>query len=198
MSYQRSGPDKPWPGYEVERPMRQPSVASDVMVPFLQSIITGLIVGTGITTLLWHLADAPFWGTWVIIASTSAVAAWLWRLGTVSETLWTVERIIGRDITGDDVVGKPEAHIVTVRGPGVSTLTPEERKRVEFIQFIRGIDATGDSTYRRWQHLLGRTKYEEFRDALLKTGLAEWIDESNHQRGWRLTMPGEAIITGIM
>ena len=50
---------------------------------------------------------------------------------------------------------------------------------------------------RRWEPVLGRERYVEFRDALIHGGLAEWIDPEKPQQGWRLTRPAEEIIETV-
>ena len=60
------------------------------------------------------------------------------------------------------------------------------------------MEATGDSGYERWEPVLGRDTYTEFRDALLRCGLAEWGDVDNHRLGWRLTCPAEAVVQAVM
>jgi len=191
-----NAPPQEWPGYEVQKPIRQPSVASDVAVPFLQAVITALVLGTGAATILWGFWNVRFGQAWYIASACGFVVSWLWRLGAVSETLWVIERALGTDITGDQVIGKPENHDhIIVAGGGATTLTPIERKRAQFVEFLHGCEA--DTSMRRWEPVLGRERYVEFRDALIHGGLAEWIDPEKPQQGWKLTRPAEEIIEAV-
>jgi len=191
-----NAPPQEWPGYEVQKPIRQPSVASDVIVPFLQAVITALVLGTGAATILWGFWNVRFGQAWYIASACGFVVSWLWRLGAVSETLWVIERALGTDITGDQVIGKPEEHDhIIIAGGGATTLTPIERKRAQFVEFVHGCEV--DTSMRRWEPILGRERYAEFRDALLHGGLAEWIDPDELRQGWRLTRPAEEIIEAV-
>jgi len=197
-----SAPAEGLPGtVEIERPTARPTLEGMVLVPFFQALIIGVVAGLLLT---WLLVDVlswvdGWWPTWWVAVLTCFGLAFMVKVGACEATLWQVERIIGADITGDQVIGKPpEAHLVTLTGPGASTLTPEERKRAEFVSFVRGVEATGDGGYERWEPVLGRDTYTEFRDALLRCGLAEWGDVDNHRLGWRLTCPAEAIVQAVM
>ena len=188
------------PGYEVERPVGKVTVAGQFIVPLLQATVIGITAGLLST---WCLADLlevvdgwwPAAGVLILAAFGLAFAS---RMSASESTLWTVERVIGRDITGDDVIGDPQAHIVTITGPGASTSTPEERKRAKFVGFVRAVEASGDGGYERWEPVLGRDRYLEFRDALLRCGLATWRDPDNHRLGWELTRSAEQIVKAVM
>ena len=185
-----------WPGYEVQKPTRHPTIASDVAVPFLQAVITALVLGTAAATILWGFWAVPFFPTWQIASACAFVVSWLWRLGAATETLWAIERVLGTDITGDQVIGKPGEHDhIIIAGGGATTLTPIERKRAQFVEFLHGCEV--DTSMRRWEPILGRERYAEFRDALLHGGLAEWIDPDELRQGWRLTRPAEEIIETV-
>jgi len=171
-----------------------------VLVPFLQAFVIGVCAGLILTWLLVDVAKTA--GSWWPSLGLAVVAcfglAFVSRVSSVEGTLWTVERVIGRDITGDKIVGPPphDDHII-IAGPNSSTLTKKERKRAQFIEFLRGCEATGDTGHQRWAPKLGRSRYEEFRDALIAGGVAEWRNPDNHRVGWSLTYPADEIIRRV-
>jgi len=98
-------------------PQRWPSVASDVTVPFLQALITGLFIAVLITGIFWGFIGLDFTKTFALSVAVSVITAWFWRMDVVTQTLWNIEDIIGKDITGDKIVGKPPAvHLEITRG----------------------------------------------------------------------------------
>jgi len=197
-----NAPTEGLPGtYEIERPTARPTLEGMVLVPLFQALIIGVTAGVLVTWLLVDVLEAveSWWPTWWVATLFCFGLAFVAKAANAEATLWTVERFIGTDLTGDRVVGKPpEAHLVTITGPGASRLTPEERKRAQFIQFVRAVEATGDGGYERWERVLGRERYLEFRDALLRAGLAQWRDPDNHRLGWRLTRSADEIIQAVM
>jgi len=181
--------------YELQRPTRQPALESDVWVPLAQGLITALLLGTSASILLWAGWGVALWPTFPVATSAAAMLTWLWRMGAVGETLWTIERTLGVDLDGDEVVGEPEAHIVTINGGPPPD--PAARLRAEFVNFIKGCCA-GDTSLRRWEAAgMSRERYQEFRDRLIKAGFAQWNSDDKRQ-GWKLTAPANHIIERIM
>lgn len=201
MSRQQSyHAEAPWPGYEVERPMARPTVEGHVVVPFCQAMIIGGTVGLLAT---WGLVELEvvrhWWPAGGLLMLAAFGLAFLVKVSSAEATLWTVERVIGADLDRDGTVGKPEDHDhIILAGPGPTTLTPAERKRGQFVTFVRAIGATGDTSRERFEGSLGRQRYEEFRNALIGSGLAQWVDPDNHRQGWELARDPAAIIQGVM
>lgn len=185
--------------YEVERPTGPPTVEGMVLVPLLQSLILGTVIGVLASWVLVEVLEvAKWWPATGVLSLACFGIAFVFKCSGAEATLWMVERTIGMDLDRDGAVGRPEAHIVTVAGPGASRRTPEEQKRVELVTFVRAVGATGDSARERFEPTIGRARYEEFRDALLRAGLARWIDPGNHRLGWDLAKDPEEIVRGIM
>lgn len=185
----------PGTALETRRPMERPTMQSQVAVPAVQAIILALAGGALLT---WLVVDAiglmdSYWPTAGILALVIFVAAFMARMMSAESTLWSVEQWLGADLDRDGAVGEPEPHFVVVQSPPGRPEGPEARKRRELLEFVRAVAAAGDSSYRRWESALGRTRYTEFRDALLAAGLAEWVDGSNRRLGWRLTADLETI-----
>ncbi len=183
-------------GYEVERPIGQPTITSNVLVPFLQALITGLAGGLLVTwgAVMAELVDG-WWPLWPGPVGFLFSLTFLVKTGAAESTLWTVERFVGADLDGDEKVGKPEAHLVTIRGPEPKITTPEGKLRGEFVKFVRGCEH--DTAMARWEPILGREQYREWRDGLIKLGWAEWVNRDRRQ-GWRLVRPVDEIIRAVM
>ena len=188
-----------WPGYEVERPLAQPAVAACVTVPFLQALITAVPLAVLAT---WGMIELDlvqaWWPVLGIMVAGAFLVTFLIRVSDAQSTLWSVERYLSADLDGDGTVGDPEpqAHIVTV-GPARLQTTPEERLRREFVLFVQGCEATEDTSMRRWESRLGRERYQEWRDALITAGLAEWVRPGEPRQGWRLSQPAEEIVAAV-
>ena len=194
-----SAPAEGPPGtVEIERPTARPTLEGMVLVPFFQAIIIGVTVGLLITWALvdWLKALDGWWPAGGLLVLACFGLAFVGKVANAEATLWTVERIIGADITGDQVVGKPSAHDhIIIAGPGASTMTPEERLRAEFTQFIQGCAV--DTSMRRWERIIGREKYQQWRNGLIRLGWAEWIKDDEPKQGWKLTRPPNEIIEAV-
>lgn len=171
---------------ETERPIAQPSVSANVLVPFLQAIILSVSSSVPAT---WLLIEAEvvkgWWPAWAVVAGLFFGIAFMRRSNAAEETLWVVERVLGVDLDGDKQVGEP----IIIQGT-----SPIQRKRADFMTFLRAIQATGDTSRERFESSLGRARYEEFRDVLLRAGLAEWRSDDNHRLGWDWIGNAEEVI----
>jgi len=110
--------------YERRRPSRPATLESDVFVPGLQALITGVTAGVCVGTLVavadWpHLAATIGMG----VAAGAMGATWLVLLGTHRKLLWEIERVSGMDWDQDGMVGEPpppppmtKVEIVSERG----------------------------------------------------------------------------------
>ena len=182
------------PAYTIDKPQRSPSIGPDVGVPFLQAAVTGLLFSTAVVTIAWGVWNVDYWPTWPIVMAPSLAVAWLWRLVAVRETLFITESVLGRDLDGDGVVGKPKTRVVTIQGPQPKPEPPQEDIAAEFIQFIQGCEH--DTAMRQWEQVIGRDQYQKWRDALIQLGWAEWLSDDRRQ-GWRLVWSAEEIIKGV-
>lgn len=184
----------PPPGlYETRRPRARPTVESQVMVPLLQSIILALAGGVGLTWAANALGLIRGW--WPLLPGLVLgvfLVAFLSRMFASEATLWSIETLLGGDINRDGFVGRPEEpHFVVVQGPGPEP--PESRLKRELLEFVRSCYAFDDTSYARWEPLIGRNKYVQFRDTLIRSGLAAWRDPGNRKLGWTLTASPEDI-----
>jgi len=66
------------------------------------------------------------------------------------------------------------------------------RQRHLPVHFILGCQV--DTSKRRWEPMIGREKYRQWRDALIKVGWTEWINPYESGQDWRLTRPAWEIM----
>ena len=92
-----------------ERPIRPATVESNVGVPFLEALITGLFVS--LATIAVHIA-ANWPGNLLVVAlvafAVPTCVAWLVFRSAHHKLLWLHEEIAGRDLDGDGMIGQPE------------------------------------------------------------------------------------------
>jgi len=171
-------------------PVREPRPVTDaVVIPGLRAVISGGLV---CSVLVFGVqVFKGVWLSWTAAALCWAVAGLVtWGLATWGDLItWGIERATGQDLDGDGVIGQPDRLILINSRPQVD---PRERKRLQFEDFVRGCEA--DTALRRWEPIIGRERYNEYRDALIGTTWASWIDPDNTRRGWELAAsPGEII-----
>ncbi|RME29056.1 MAG: hypothetical protein D6800_03090 [Candidatus Zixiibacteriota bacterium] len=111
------------------------------------------------------------------------------------------EIISGRDLDESGAIGDipecdslplpppPEERIITIRPRNVPP--PTQRLPVAFEDFVRGCEH--DTTAARWEPVVGRHRYNAWRDALIENGWAAWKGESR-RHGWQLMVPAEEIL----
>ena len=98
-------------------PQRPLSVEGDVAVPLAQALVSGLLLALLVTGVAWGFFGLSFAPVFMVSLAVGVIATWFWRLDVVTSTLWAIEELIGDDITGDKIVGKPPAvHLEITRG----------------------------------------------------------------------------------
>jgi hypothetical protein len=182
-------------------PHRAPSVQSDFLVPFFQATTTGFLVGTAIAAVLWALAGSGFVKTSVVAVAVCSALAWLWRLAASHETLWRIERYMG-DLDGDGIRGRPEPgpqqHILALnpyQGRQAQRSDELDRLRGEFVHFVMACAV--DTSARRWEKKLGRERYQQWRDVLIKSGYGRWRNEDDPKGGWLLTANPQDVVRAL-
>lgn len=180
-------------------PARPASTESDVVVPLLQSLITGVIVGLPAGTFVALVCQWPWWSAPAIAVGVIIPAVWLHRLGAHTRALWTVERVIGRDLDGDRQVGPLPVHLeatITDRRRGHSTVWrtqfPGEARFLR--RFAAAVDAGTCTFSERDAVVCGYTQFEALRDQFLLNGWADWRNQAEHRQGVELTEAGEQLL----
>ena len=68
--------------------------------------------------------------------------------------------------------GRISSHMCQLSCEQVQPEEPAQQKRAQFVTFNLAIRATGDTSRERFEGRLGRHRYEEYRDALIRARLA--------------------------
>lgn len=187
---------------ERKRPARAATLQSDVAVPCIQSVITGLlaIVGGG------GVAAAAGWDVLIVSAVVGAIVtgtAWYLLLRQHSDLLWEVETITGLDLNKDGHKGKPpkkettplEIHIPPGQdGQGPQTLFVDLPTTIEklraFARAVLGGRSMSESGWTGGGRLFGKTEFVGVRDELIERGLIRWNNPEAHAQGCSLTAVG--------
>ena len=192
--------------YEQMEPARAGNVHSDVLVPLLQSLITGILGGSLLTLLALAFltqntehALYAFGFSFVLITAV----VWMGLLDDHKRLLWRVERLVGKDFDGDGVIGDPDRLVVEIHRPG----TYEDRTefihlgvgRDRFIEFVRGILSGEPISVARWTGIgkpFRRGEFESLRSTLMERGILRWRDSKNH--GVEITAEGREILESLI
>jgi len=182
-----------------QAPARAAGLVSDVAVPFLQSLLTGVLLG-GVVSFVVSRSQ---WGgdvgiLFVGLVLVVACLCWLVLLGQHRALLWATERLTGQDLDGDRQLGKPRERLVVVnaeRERRSNEGAAQEARVSQFVDFVSRLPMRGTSL-RAWEKHLGRDVYCEYRDVLFRLGWAAWRSDDQRQ-GWELVVPVEHILTRV-
>lgn len=197
------------PGATLQRdqPARPAGVVADVVVPMLQAGITGGLLAGVVVIALGAVADldgGDLFRLWAALALAVCSAVWLALLQDTRRLLWAAERLTGRDLDGDRAVGKPEERLIVVnadKGDQAAQEAEHAERRSAFVRFVMALPARGTEA-RTWEPDLGRARYQEYRDVLIRLGWARWLSldgagKPNKRKGWALTVPVDTILDRI-
>jgi len=201
------------PGSTGSRPgagPRQGSIASDVGVPFLQSVITGGLVGAAIVAGVGALGiEFPrgIWESWALLGVLVAAGVWVWFLWGLRRILYQqLEDRLQVDIDGDGEIGTPQVQERPIFINGARVVQEQKRQvkeaeNSELADFIRGLAVRGTSGD-AWFKVIGRDRYHEYRALLIDNGLARWKSfqpdgKPNTNKGWELTTPVDVILRAL-
>jgi hypothetical protein len=171
---------------ESQVPTRAASFQSDVLVPFCQAGVTGVLLGiVGAVALFWPDLDAHPVVVWLGLAELITCATWLLLLLDHRRLLWAWERPVNLDLNQDGQIDKPEERLVIVNAEASHRQAEQrtnEQRRSKFAFFVARLKVKGTSQ-RAWESELGR--------ALIRLGWARWCSlkddgTPNERRGWEL------------
>jgi hypothetical protein len=172
---------------EYRAPARSASPASDVLVPFLQSAITGAVFGLVVGVPSESLR------TGAIAFAVVFCLSWTVLLFDHRRLLWAIERVVDQDIDRDERIGKPEPPgTVVIDGRRVGDARAAERKRADILRFVNVVWSLQQANRPfgqkalRGRHLIHQDVTDEFHAEvgakLVAAGFAE-----RSGTGWRLT-----------
>jgi hypothetical protein len=176
-------------------PARPASTESDVVVPLLQSLITGVIVGLPVGTFVALAFQWPWWSAPAIAIGAVIPAVWLHRLGAHSRALWTVEKIFNRDVDGDSFTGEPPRQSFEMEVKTGRTIQRFDMpgRLEQFYTLARGILRGKPFSEHEWtpqRRLYSVPTFRQIRSRLLELRYIEWVNPMLHFQGLRVTDRG--------
>lgn len=192
---------------ERQEPARSASFVADVGVPLAQASISGGILSGLLAWGLHELAPAAsvdlgrfflFW--WLVLGG----AVWFVVLVDGRRLLWRLERWVARDIDQDGQIGEPAERVVVVGVPQAQEKAQERAQQAtqsQFRSFVAGLPIRGTSL-RAWEKDIGRERYTQYRDVLLRMRWAQWRSvgangRPRERQGWALTVPVDDILSKV-
>jgi len=184
----------------ISTPHRPLSVEGDVAVPLLQSLVCGVLLAVLATGITWGFFGLPAAPVFLVSLSVGVMASWFWRLGVISETLWSIEEFAGVDIDGDGITGQP--HVIRIEQ---ETRTGQQIYELGGIasQDIREfaiVALTGRLNERVVckKFALSQGDWNGLRDNLITRGVLRWKGAPNSTAGVILTDNGAALMTSVL
>jgi hypothetical protein len=191
---------------ERRRPARAADLRSDVVVPFIQATITGLLgtVGGSALAMLVNLAGANL--DIAIVGGAAGLitagAMWWVLLQEHRDLLWEIETRTGIDLDGDGKAGVPtttrlEVTIPATEQSGQQTLILDglNAKPEQLRTWARGM-LQGRMAESEWYgkgRLFSKGQFYALRQEFIDRGLMAWINPDAHAQGTELTAVGRAV-----
>lgn len=183
----------PGQSQELTEPRRAPSLQSDVGVPFVQALLTAIVVAfipftVGAIAIILLDGTGEHWKLTALVAAlvfaASLAKAWFWRVAWVESTIDKLESLTGLDLPGNDDDG---VHGFVKSGPNSSRAKNDavalKRARLrEFVEYAHG-HATDTPSLRQ---AFSQSEINEFRNLLIQAGCATWKTQ-HHNQGWQFT-----------
>jgi len=176
-------------------PARPASTESDVVVPLLQSLITGVIIGLPAGTFVALVGHLPWWSVPAIAAGVIIPATWLHRLSAHTRALWTVEKIFNRDVDGDNYTGEPPRQSFEMEVKTGRTIQRFDMPGAleQFYTLARGVLRGKPFSEHEWtplRRLYSVPTFRQIRSRLLELGYIEWVNPMLHFQGLHITARG--------
>jgi hypothetical protein len=183
---------------DVTEPARAPALSSDLVLPLLQSVVTGALVG-GLVAVAGRGGMRQFWLAFLV----TALLAWLWTLSVAREALWRLESVLQKDFDGDGVAGVPERPVVRVEVEAGRTLHLVDfhgLADVAQLHTFARLALEGRLTEREVKAALGllRPQWQALRDDLMARGLLAWNNSQSKRHGVSLTRRGADVLNGVL
>lgn len=174
---------------------------SEVLIPAVQTFLTGIILGTGAALLAWLAGSEKYleWG--IAVWAATMIISWLMLLG---RSWRLIERVLGVDLNNDGIIGEPElepplpkVRVIVDQIDGHAgefiDLTLEPERLVGVSRSLMEGSTFSHSSLAGPGRPLTRAEYEQLRDEFLRRGLIRWYDDRAHNQGLRLTAKGQAL-----
>ena len=177
-------------------------VTTGVVVPGLQSLITGVLVGAAAGAVsAWF--NLPAWAIAGTAAATISATAWLSYRGRWA---WLLEQASGVDLNGDHFIGEPQqpapqpVRVIVEQDNGHQVdyidLPPtiDREKAALFARGLLGGRVFAQTAWTGATGLFSRGEYDQLVSVFISRGLAQWRNPGAHAQGLTLTAPGRAVL----
>lgn len=190
------------PGAEAEiaQPARPANLASDVLVPLVQALVTGALLGGLVVFTLGEIVpdlDVDPLKAWAGLALAISTVAWLLLLGQTRRLLWALEKVTRLDLDGDRQVGQPSPVVRVEVTNGQREMYLDLPGRPEALATMAlGVlngRSLAEGTWSGRGGLFSRSEFRQIRDILIERGLAVWRNPEAKAQGVELTAAGRAV-----
>lgn len=195
-------------GYTAERqsPAFLPTKEANVIVPLLESLITGAFVGVcTIAGVTWYRAsflDGLAWGGISLLAAS--FVQWIRLTGSYRNLLWRLETVTGLDVDGSGEVGEPEPpkpppiQVQVQQGQSwqFAELPGDPAMLHLFAQKVTGGVVTFSEAGAR-QTGYGAANFGLLRDVFIARHWAAWNHPTQRSQGVSLRQSGKTILEQI-
>jgi len=181
-------------GWDVPAIEPKPTGLDEVRASLLQKLGLPFFVFLGgallcVVLYFWTGGDLRFLNPGLLVAL--ALAAGVMLAMAARDVINYLERATGVDLDRDGDVGLPGSPFILLNARKQEP-DPEAKLKAQALEFLRGCEV--DTSARRWEPVLGRQRYQQWRDALMKAGFAEWLNPQQQKLGWRLKVSWQEIV----
>jgi hypothetical protein len=184
-------------------------VQSDVIVPLLQAIVTGIFCGVAVGILAGVLFDAMFRHAMAAAGVTVLVVTgvmWARLLDDSRRLLRSMETLTRRDLDGDGLIGQPETLRVEVSEPGdggyggivISDLPVSREVLASHARSVAGGAHKWSRRDLASHPSIGSDRARQLLEALEAGGFLHYPDGRRHPDGAQLTARGRALMRGLV
>jgi hypothetical protein len=206
-SDQRTTENSPWQGVYTERPSREPTTTSDVVVPFLQAVIGGVFAGSIIAVIILAIPTLQA-SPWIPVGIGLSVSGltWAYLLTDHRQLLREVEEWTRSDINGDGVIGEPETVRLEVKvqrpeGGPQHLFSEIPVKREAFDTWARSVThgrSLAQSSWTGKRKPFSKPDYEDLLALLAKAHIVRWVNPEAHAQGRELTRMGREALKAYL
>lgn len=192
-------------GYTAERqsPAFLPTKESNVIVPLLESLITGAFIGVSVTAVVIY--QYGFWAglTWGGVSLLGAsFVQWIRLTGNYRNLLWKLETITGQDLDDSGDIGPPAPpppiRVEVQEGQSLkfADLPGDRAALIEFAKKVNsGIVTFSEAGARRAGY--GAAEFGRLRDVFIARHWAYWNHPTQRQQGVTLRQSGKTILAQL-
>ncbi|MCP4428259.1 MAG: hypothetical protein GY803_27540 [Chloroflexi bacterium] len=194
-----SAPDLDFNLFEYLSPARAAAPSSDVIVPLLQSAVSGFVVG--LLTLWPTLANGWAWYVPLLVFGGVFAVAWFLLLADHRRSLWNRETIESGGTPSP--IGQPDPVLVRLQVIEDGAIKYANLPiPIETLKTMARAIVNGRSfSVSEWTGAgrpLSRSQFETLRTWLLNNDYAEWVDPDNRRSGVTFSPAGWAFWRGLL